>query len=581
MSELRHLVEALRTLDDNALRSLVATRLISLSNFEDFYALAESLNNSKSYSAQVGSLSRKQLDTITKINNGAKVSEGEASSLLNLLLIYRDGTAFRVFEGLVDQLKQHKGFTRTLTVINLDEPASNQTEIDRDAGLVAFETMQALTEIIFDLEKHLIREVGKAGVGLPDVKRLANALAKPNEFAKKMFALASRLGLMTIHNSRHRLTPSAVIWLGLNQEARMNLLLENFRALVGSDLNSSLADLKPGSSLRTWLTSNFPLAENTATSRIGQILEYAENFGLTFDHITTSWFSDALAQRKGLAKQLAAHLPAVQERIILQGDLSIIAPGPLPTELESLLRRFASTETIGLASTYRLSALSVCHGLETGLRIDEIRNCLETASGMALPQPVDYLLNEVVARFGRLVILESTESSDRSSITSEDNLLLTEIGNDPRLRAFSLTRPSPETLTCRFEPSVVYFGLRECGYLAIRRDRSGAVISPIDAAEAIAGKARLSTLDSDILRIRAADAAMSAGGNDEALTRQVQLAIRNKARLLITATIADGSSTTFDLMPSGIANGRLRGLDRKAQIERTLPLSTITAITLA
>jgi hypothetical protein len=85
----------------------------------------------------------------------------------------------------------------------------------------------------------------------------------------------------------------------------------------------------------------------------------------------------------------------------------------------------------------------------------------------------------------------------------------------------------------------------------------------------------------DLARIRAADSAMSAGGNDEALTRQVQLAIRNKARLLITATIADGSSAVFDLMPSGIANGRLRGLDRKAQIERTLPLSTITAITLA
>ena len=581
MSELRHLVEALRTLDDNALRSLVATRLVSLTNFEDFYALAESLNNSKSYSAQIGSLSRKQLETLNKINNGAKVSAGEVASLLDLLLIYREGSAYKVFEGLLEQLKLHKSFTRTLTVINLDEPASSQNEIDRDAGLVAFETMQALTEIIFDLEKHLIREVGKAGVGLPDVKRLANALAKPNDFAKRMFSLASRLGLMTIHNSRHRLTPSAVIWLGLGQESRMGLLIDNFRALVGTELNATLAELKPGSSLQNWLSANFPLAENTPNSRIGQILEFAENFGLTFGYATTSWFGDALGARKGLTKQLKTHLPAVQERIILQADLSIIAPGPLPTELESLLRRFASTETIGLASTYRLSALSVCHGLETGLTIDEIRTCLTTASAMALPQPVEYLLKEVVARFGRLVILESTESSDRSSIVSEDSLLLTEIGNDPRLRAFSLTRPSSESLTCRFEPSVVYFGLRECGYLAIRRERTGAVISPVEAAEAITGKALLSTLDSDIIRIRAADKAMSSGGNDEALTRQVQLAIRNKARLLITATIADGSSATFDLMPSGIANGRLRGLDRKAQIERTLPLSTITAITLA
>jgi hypothetical protein len=361
----------------------------------------------------------------------------------------------------------------------------------------------------------------------------------------------------------------------------MNLLIDNFRALVGSDLNAGLSELKPGSSLRNWLTSNFPLAENTTTSRLGQILDFAESFGLTFEYATTSWFGDALAGRKTLAKQLQTHLPSVQEKIILQADLSLIAPGPLPTQLESLLRRFASTETIGLASTYRLSALSVCHGLETGLTIDEIRTCLKTASAMPLPQPVEYLLNEVVARFGRLVILDSADSTERSSIASQDTLLLTEIGNDPRLRAFSLTRPSSESLTCRFEPSVVYFGLRECGYLAIRRDRSGAVISPVEVAEAIAGKTLLSTLEMDLARIRAADSAMSAGGNDEALTRQVQLAIRNKARLLITATIADGSSAIFDLMPSGISNGRLRGLDRKAQIERTLPLSTITAITLA
>jgi len=581
VSELRHLVEALRGLNDSALRSLVATRLVALGNIEDFYALAEALNHPRSYAAQIGSLSREQLDTISKISKGEKVSPQKASSLIELQLVYKGESGLQVFDSLLDQLKQHKTFTRSLTVINLDETEVIQSEIDRDAGLVAFETMQALTEIVFDLEKHLIREVGKAGVGLPDVKRLAVSLAKPNDYSKRMFSLATRLGLMTIDHSRHRLTPIAVGWLSLDQQARIELLVENFKALLGRELTANLLQLEPGQSLKNWLTSHFPLAENTGTSRIGQILEFAECFGLTFEHRTTSWFGDALANRKTLAKQLDSHLPSVQERIILQADLSIIAPGPLPTKLEATLRRFASTETIGLASTYRLSALSVCHGLETGLLIDEIRKFLVTSSGAALPQPVEYLLNEVVARFGRLVITESAESSDRSVISAPDSLLLTEIGNDPRLRAFSLTRPSPEKLTCRFEPSVVYFGLRECGYLAIRRDSAGAVISPVEAAEAVAGKTASNNLDSDLARIRAADSAMSAGGNDEAVTRQVQLAIRNKARLLITATIADGSSSTFDLMPSGIANGRLRGLDRKAQIERTLPLSTITAINLA
>ena len=581
MSELRQLVEALRGLSDSALRSLVATRLVSVTSIEDFYGLAEALNHSKSYAAQIGSLSRKQLDTISQISKGEKVSAAASASLLELQLIYRDEAGLKVFENLLDQLKQHKTFTRSLSVINLDEAPANQTEIDRDAGLIAFETMQALTEIIFDLEKHLIREVGKSGVGLPDVKRLGAALAKPNEFAKRMFSLASRLGLMTIDHGRHRLTPPAVAWLNMDQRERIQLLVENFKALLGVHLTSSLGELVPGVSLKNWLTAHFPLAENTPGSRIGEILDFADSFGLTFDHFTTSWFADALSNAKTLSSNLQKNLPAVQERIILQADLSIIAPGPLPTKLEVTLRRFATTETISLASTYRLSALSICHGLETGMKIEEIQQFLRTTSGANLPQPVEYLLNEVTARFGRLVVTESLDTAERSVITSPDNLLLTEIGNDPRLRAFSLSRPAPEQLACRFESSVVYFGLRECGYLAIRKDKNGSVVSPVEAAEAVAGKTAINSLESDLARIRAADAAMSAGGNDEAITRQVQLAIRNKARLLITATIADGSSSTFDLMPSGIANGRLRGLDRKAQIERTLPLSTITAITLA
>ena len=581
MSELRQLVEALRGLNDDSLRSLVATRMVSLTHVTDFYALAEQLGNSKNFASQVGSLSRTQLDTISAISRGDKVKDLAVQSLSELQLVYNQDGKWHVYSALLEVLNQHRAFTRSLTVIRLDEQIANQSEIDRDAGLVAFETMQALTEIIFDLEKHLIREVGKAGVGLPDIKRLSNALAKPNDYSKRMFSLAARLGLMTVDDGRHRLTQSAVDWLEGDQLSRMKMLFENFRALCGKELVKSLSEQKPGTSLGTWLVTNFPLAENNSTSRIGQILDSAESFGLTFGNYVTSWFAEALADKKTLATSLQKYLPSVQSRIILQADLSVIAPGPLPTNLEAKLRRFANTESIGLASTYRLSSLSICHGIETGLSVEEIRETLTTTSGAALPQPIDYLLNEVVRRFGRLVIRQASDSKDRSVIVSPDQLLLTEIGNDPRLRALSLTRPTPESLTCRFEPSVIYFGLRECGYIAILHDESGKVISPISASETVKHLAPIKSIDADIKRIREADAAMSAGGNDEAITRQVQLAIRNKARLLITVTLANGDLATFDLLPSGIANGRLRGLDRKAQIERTLPLSTITSITLA
>jgi hypothetical protein len=441
--------------------------------------------------------------------------------------------------------------------------------------------MQALTELIFDLEKHLIREVGKGGVGLPDVKRLAAALGKPNDFAKATFALAGRLGLMTLSQGRHLLTAEAIEWLDQDQLARMKTLYSNFTDLLGPELSQELATLTAGASLRLWLEEQFPLAENTVGSRIGQILLSAESFGLTFEEHTANWFNAAVSGSKSFEKLISPNLPAVQERIILQADLSIIAPGPLPTKIEALLRRFANTENIGLASTYRLSALSVCHGLETGLTTEEIAEILSEAFGSKLPQPVEYLLAEVKSRFGRLVVTDSKIGESRSTIESSDNVLLTEIGNDPRLRPFSLIRPSNEKLSCRFEPSVVYFGLRECGYLAIRKDENGKVVSPIESAETATNQSALNKWDERIAKLREADLSSAKAGNDEVMTRQVQMAIRNKAKLSITVNRPDGTQLIIELEPSGIANGRLRGLDRKAQVERTLPLTTISAISLA
>lgn len=581
MSELRQLVEALRGLSDDGLRSLVAARLIPLGNIDDFYSLAEILNSPKSYASVIGSLSRRQLATLAAISNGESVKPAEFESLLRLQLVYRDQGKERAYEPLMEQLKANKAFTRSLRIVGEQPIAPTQIDIDKNCGLVAFETMQALTELIFDLEKHLIREVGKSGVGLPDVKRLAAALGKPNDFAKTTFALAARLGLMTLNQGRHLLTAEAVEWLEQDQLDRMKTLFSNFTDLLGPELSSELASLNAGASLRLWLEEQFPLAENTAGSRIGLILLSAESFGLTFEEHTSSWFAAAVSGNKSFEKLISPNLPAVQERIILQADLSIIAPGPLPTKTEALLRRFANTENIGLASTYRLSALSVCHGLETGLTTEEISDILSKAFGSKLPQPVEYLLAEVNNRFGRLVVTDSKLGESRSLIESSDNVLLTEIGNDPRLRPFSLIRPSNEKLSCRFEPSVVYFGLRECGYLAIRKDENGKVISPIESSETATNQNSLNKWDERIAKLREADQTSAKAGNDEVMTRQVQMAIRNKAKLSITVNRPDGTQLVIELEPSGIANGRLRGLDRKAQVERTLPLTTISAISLA
>jgi hypothetical protein len=48
--------------------------------------------------------------------------------------------------------------------------------------------------------------------------------------------------------------------------------------------------------------------------------------------------------------------------------------------------------------------------------------------------------------------------------------------------------------------------------------------------------------------------------------------------LLLVEINANGKVMNFVLEPIGLANGRLRARDRKADIERTLPVSAITSI---
>ena len=580
MSELKALVAGLRGQKPSELRSLVASRLINLVGIDDLYALAEALNSPKSYSAIIGTLSHRQLEALARISRSEDAPENEIESLSKLLLIYKNGAKYKIFDALENTLRELRAFTRPIPVIQEATQTININTLDRQAGIALFQTIQALTEIIFDLEKHLVREVGKGNVGLPDVKRLAATLSCTNERAKSYFSLASTVGLTAIQDGRHRLTAKAISWLDYDSAARIDLLMDYFRDLLGVDLTNELSGITPGTNLTHWVRVNFPFADSRPESRLGKIMALSEDLGLAIEGWVTSQAGALVAGLPEGRRLALEHLPTTQGRIILQPDGSIIAPGPLPTKIEVELRRIAETESIGLASTYRLTPLSVTHALELGETASQIREFLQALSGMPLPQPVEYLLNDVEKRFGKLLIGTGNHEW-RSQISSSDAVLLTEIASDTRLKPFALHRQAPELLACRFEPSVVYFGLRECGFLAVRVDSEGKVISPIMAVKPIEEVGVVSTLENKLAIMLNNDQKLNSNDGDEMVIRQIQLAIRNKALLALKVRVADGSISSFELLPSAIANGRLRGKDRKAQIERTLPLTTIVELDLA
>jgi hypothetical protein len=585
MSELLRIASALRRASDDDLKAVIAQRLVNSSGLRDFFDLAESLSQPKSVASTVAGLPKTQIDALVSIIEGRKPETKAAESLARLMLIEKNADgSFSLFE------------STALCLQSLDAPTAKdaapekftpeQESVDRDSGIATFETMQALTELVFDVEQRYIREVGKKNVGLPDIKRLAQHVRQSNEFAREIYELANHADLIGLVNGRWQLGPQAGAWLDWQPQSRHEHLITVWRSLLGessaTDLIASIRLTQKSGviSLAKQLEANYPYADGSVASRINRVVSLAERIGLSHDGWLSSWAIAALdGQAAKSAESASAFLPAPQRKLICQADLSLIAPGPLPTELEIAVRRFADTEQIGMASTYRMSALSISHGLETGMTEQEIRGWLLELTDKPLPQPVDYLIREAAQRFGRLTV-GAGELETKSVIKSLDSILLAQILNESKLKPFAMYALPDGTIGCRFEPEMVYFGLREAGFSAVRVDSNGKVISPRNPLVGGELSESVSTVDRDIQRLRDQEEKLGSEPDGDDLARSIMLAIKNKSIIVIGITSNTGAELEFTLEPIGFANGRLRAKDKKADIERTLPLANITRVSL-
>jgi hypothetical protein len=587
MSDLLQVAAALRKMSDDSLQALIAERMVNSSQLVDFFDLAEALTKPASVSSAIAALPFSQALELKSLAAGQKANPKIARELANQMLVSAEPD-FKLFESTSEALIGLGTLvtaTRSIAVVELpSEARPEQVQIDRDCGLEIFETVQAITELIFDLEHRYVREVGKKQVGLPDVKRLAAHLRKTNDYAKQVYELAHLANLISLTAGRWQLSNISVSWLSWSPAERFERLASTWRKALGdssaNELQASLANHSGVVSLQQNLQKTYPFADGSVTSKITRLSGLAALIGLSANGWMSSWAIKVLKNDFAGASKLAEQkLPAPQSKLICQADLTLIAPGPLPTDLEIKLRRFTDTEQIGMASTYRLSALSVSHGLETGLTIVEIRELLAKLSDSSIPQPIEYLLNEAETRFGRLKISTAPDDA-RCYLSSTDPVLIAEILNESKLKPFALQLLEEGILASRFDAEVLYFALREIGFVAIRVDEAGNVMSPLAATRQVSETETSHSTLNDIQRLRIQETKLGAAPDDDDLQRQIQLAIKNKAKARFTVSSNSGDEIEFLLEPIGIANGRLRAKDRKADIERTLPIASIIRVVL-
>ena len=448
--------------------------------------------------------------------------------------------------------------------------------VKKETVLVKSASKDVVTQVIEHVDLvEIVREVGKGQVGLPELKRLALQLGRDVEYARLLYALAQLSSLVGVSDKRWKVGSAYQAWLAATPTDRWQQIASTWISLLGE---STTFELSKSSNLSYAFQETFPIARDGVLSHITRLISFAELIGLSSSNYMSTWFRPLLEGNTAKAIQLLSeNLPATQNRIIIQADLTIIAVGPLPTDKELELRRFVETERIGVASTYRINNLSVTYGLETGLTETDVRSLLMELSGVALPQPVDYLIREAATRFGRLVL---RETANGTLIQSNEQILLTQILNDSALKTLGITKASETTLESRFEVEIVYYLLRESKYAAIRKDSKDQVVSSwLAAGSKEASHLQTSSVLEDIQKWRDHDKRLSEAPEGQDLVRQIEMAIKTKAAIRVSLQM-NGTARDFLLEPTGLANGRLRGRDRQADCERVLPLASITGVRL-
>ena len=195
----------------------------------------------------------------------------------------------------------------------------------------------------------------------------------------------------------------------------------------------------------------------------------AEWLGITGAHALSSFGDRFLKGEKKLG--IAAALPNPVDHILIQGDNTAIAPGPLTVEIARQLSTFADIESRGSATVYRFTENSLRRGLDHGHTGEEIRSFLKEVSKTPVPQPLDYLVTDVAKKHGRLRVGTST-----SYIRCDDESTIKSILNDKSLEHLRLRQIAPQVLIADAEAGDLMEDLRSANYFPAGENGQGAVI---------------------------------------------------------------------------------------------------------
>ncbi|WP_424184084.1 helicase-associated domain-containing protein [Actinokineospora sp. G85] len=171
------------------------------------------------------------------------------------------------------------------------------------------------------------------------------------------------------------------------------------------------------------------------------------------------------------ARRMADALPEPVDHVLVQADLTVVAPGPLEPHLAALITETADVESAGSATVYRVSETSVRRALDAGRTAEDLHELFRTRSRTPVPQSLDYLIDDVARRHGRL-----RGGSTTSFLRCDDPALIAEVAASPVAAGLQLRKIAPTVLVSPLPLLDILDDLRAAGFAPAAEGADGQVV---------------------------------------------------------------------------------------------------------
>jgi XPB/Ssl2-like helicase family protein/WYL domain-containing protein len=392
----------------------------------------------------------------------------------------------------------------------------DRAQVDRAAAGAAFEAVRRIELLLDHWGTHPPGALRSGGLGVRDLRATAAQLHVDEATAALLVEVAHDAGLLTTGADANRspawlptdafdlwtAKPVAERWVGVVRawldSPRMPGLVGT-RDAAGKTWNALapelaaqtqvesrrmaldvLAELPAGEVLATgtglpslvarvsWLRPRRP---RTRADQVAWAVTEAAALGLSGLGGLASYARDVLAGDPAAASRtLAALLPEPVDHVLVQADLTAVAPGPLESSLARTLQLLADVESRGGATVYRFTAASIRRALDSGWAAAEVHDFLAGVSRTPVPQPLTYLVDDTARTFGAVRVGHA-----EAFLRADDEATLTELLHHPKVASLGLRRLAPTVLISATPLEVLMPRLRELGVAPVVESADGTV----------------------------------------------------------------------------------------------------------